>query len=64
MGKGDRSKPKNFEAELRFLAAMPDDEVDTSDIPEINDWRQAARGKFYRRDDSVRPDRLQNSGSR
>lgn len=29
---------------LERLAAMPDDEIDTSDIPEALDWRGAIRG--------------------
>lgn len=36
------------EAELRALAAMPDDTIDTSDIPEVLDWSGAVRGRFYR----------------
>jgi uncharacterized protein (DUF4415 family) len=35
-------------AEIAALAAMGDDDVDTSDIPEITDWRGAVRGRFYR----------------
>lgn len=35
-------------AELARLAAMRDDEIDTSDIPETTDWSGAERGKFYR----------------
>ena len=35
-------------ARLAALAAMPDDEIDTSDIPEIpTDWANARRGVFY-----------------
>ena len=33
-------------AELAALAAMSDDEIDTSDIPEITDWSNAKRGVF------------------
>ena len=33
-------------AELLALAAMSDDEIDTSDIPEITDWSNAKRGVF------------------
>ena len=34
-------------AELAALAAMSDDEIDTSDIPEIStDWANAKRGVF------------------
>ena len=34
--------------ELRKLAAIPDDDTDTSDIPEATDWSDAVVGKFYR----------------
>ena len=35
-------------AELKRLVAMPDSDIDTSDIPEVTDWRGAEVGKFYR----------------
>ncbi len=35
-------------AELEALAELPDDEIDTSDIPEILDWSGGRRGVFYR----------------
>ena len=35
-------------AELQVLADMPDEEINTSDIPEILDWSDARRGVFYR----------------
>jgi len=37
-------------AQLRRLAARPDDEIDMSDIPELTkeEWKHAVRGKFYR----------------
>ncbi len=36
--------------ELKALAAMSDDEIDTSDIPELppGAWKHAVRGRFYR----------------
>jgi uncharacterized protein (DUF4415 family) len=36
--------------ELEALAAMPDSEIDTSDIPELPEsaWKDAVRGRFYR----------------
>lgn len=37
-----------MEARLRTLAAMPDDSIDYSDIPEITDFTGFVRGKFYR----------------
>ena len=36
------------EAELKTLAELPDDRIDTSDIPEVLDWSNARRGLFYR----------------
>lgn len=41
--KTDRSK-----RELENLAAMSDDGIDTSDIPERRDWSGAETGKFYK----------------
>jgi uncharacterized protein (DUF4415 family) len=37
-------------ARLKTLAARPDSEIDTSDIPEMTDeqWKHARRGHFYR----------------
>ena len=35
-------------AELKALAALRDDRIDTTDMPEIRDWSGAERGKFYR----------------
>jgi uncharacterized protein (DUF4415 family) len=35
-------------AELAALAELPEDRIDTSDIPEIRDWSGAKRGLFYR----------------
>ncbi|MEZ4660359.1 MAG: BrnA antitoxin family protein [Caldilineaceae bacterium] len=36
------------EMELAKLAEMPDAEIDTEDIPELPNWQNAERGKFYR----------------
>ena len=36
-------------AELKALDEMPDDEIDTTDVPELLDWSDARRGVFYRR---------------
>ena len=35
-------------AELEALAALSDDQINTDDIPEVTDWRDAQRGLFYR----------------
>ncbi len=34
--------------ELAGLADMPEEAIDTVDIPEVQDWRGARRGVFYR----------------
>ena len=33
---------------LQRLKDLPDDQIDTSDAPEILDWSNARRGVFYR----------------
>ena len=43
-----RALTKKQKAELEALAALPDDEIDTGDIPEVLDWSDAKRGLFYR----------------
>ncbi len=35
-------------AELTALEGLPDDEINTTDIPELLDWSDARRGVFYR----------------
>jgi uncharacterized protein (DUF4415 family) len=35
-------------AELDALADLPDNQIDTTDIPEAQDWTGAKRGLFYR----------------
>jgi len=37
-----------LEEQLAALAAMKDEDIDFSDIPEILDWTGAVRGKFFR----------------
>jgi uncharacterized protein (DUF4415 family) len=44
----DEKSTPELDAELKALAAMSDEDIDTSDIPEITDWSGAERGKFYR----------------
>ncbi len=53
-GKVKRASGGTFTAkqkrELAALAALPDDQIDTSDIPELppGAWKDAVRGRFYR----------------
>jgi len=35
-------------AELKALAALPDDQINTRDLPEQRDWSGARRGVFFR----------------
>jgi len=46
---GQSLTPKQ-KRELSALADMPDDAIDTSDIPELppGAWKDAVRGRFYR----------------
>ena len=45
----DTWKPTADEqAALSAVAAMPDCEIDTADMPEVTDWRDAVGGGFYR----------------
>ena len=37
-----------LQAELDVLAAMPESEIDTIEMPSIGDWSHAVRGPFYR----------------
>jgi uncharacterized protein (DUF4415 family) len=49
MRKGNSSKlSAKQRAELAALAELPDDRIDTRDIPEVRDWSGAKRGLFYR----------------
>lgn len=34
--------------EIDALIALPDEEIDTQDIPEVVDWSEMQRGLFYR----------------
>jgi uncharacterized protein (DUF4415 family) len=42
-----RMTPKQV-AELNALAALPDDQINTRDVPEQRDWSGARRGVFFR----------------
>ncbi|MDT0636249.1 hypothetical protein [Spectribacter hydrogenoxidans] len=44
------NKPDKPQNELSRLSQMSDDEIDTSDIPVVQDWRRAERGRFYHSD--------------
>jgi uncharacterized protein (DUF4415 family) len=45
-----RSLTATQKRELAAIAALPDDQIDTSDVPQLppNAWKNAVRGRFYR----------------
>ena len=40
--------PPDVQEQVRALEALPDDQIDTTDAPELLDWSDARRGVFYR----------------
>lgn len=40
--------PLDVQGQIRTLESLPDDQIDTTDAPEILDWSDARRGVFYR----------------
>jgi uncharacterized protein (DUF4415 family) len=48
--KSDRALTPGQKREIEALAAVPEDQIDTSDIPELpaGAWKNAVRGKWYR----------------
>ena len=47
MKKDNVKLTEDQEAQLLILENMPDDQIDTSDIPETIDWTGGRRGVFY-----------------
>ena len=41
--------PPDVQAQIRALEDLPEDEIDTTDTPEILDWSDARGGVFYQR---------------
>ena len=49
MKKATRPKlPADLQAITEALAALPDESIDLTEMPEVADWSDAIRGKFYR----------------
>ncbi len=44
MKKETTELPEGVQAQLRALEALPDDQIDTTDAPELLDWSDARRG--------------------
>jgi uncharacterized protein (DUF4415 family) len=47
MWNGEPVTPQ-LQEQLKQLEAMPDSEIDFSDIPEVTDWSGAVRGGLYK----------------
>ena len=48
MRREDRELTQKQRAELQALEDLPEEEIDTTDIPELKDWSGGRRGLFYR----------------
>ena len=48
MEKDISNLPSDVQKEIRALDTLPEDQIDTTDAPEILDWSDARRGVFYR----------------
>lgn len=48
MSDSNTNMPDPGDQEVKRLATMSDDDIDTSDIPEVTDWSGAERARFYR----------------
>ena len=48
MKKGDAGLTDEQRAELAALVELPEDQIDTTDIPEVLDWTHARRADLYR----------------
>ena len=48
MKKDTTELPPDVQEQLQALEALPDDQIDTTDAPELLDWSDARRGVFYR----------------
>lgn len=46
-GRSEQLTPAQ-QAKVDALAALPDDKIDTKDMPEVRDWSGARRGLFFR----------------
>ena len=61
MNKPESQPTNRGHLSLGDLAAMPDSEIDTSDIPEDTDWSAAERGKFVIQGEAKLPSTGSNS---
>jgi uncharacterized protein (DUF4415 family) len=43
-----KTSTENYDREIAALMKLRDEDIDTSDLPEVRDWSKAVVGKFYR----------------
>lgn len=55
MKKANTELTPRQKAEIDALKAMPDEKIDTSDIPEVVDWSNAKRGMFHHLKEGLPP---------
>ena len=48
MKKDTTELPQEVQEQVRALADLPDEQINTDDVPEVLDWSEAKRGVFYR----------------
>ena len=48
MKKDTAELPADIQVQIQGLEALSDDQIDTTDAPEILDWSDARRGVFHR----------------
>lgn len=48
MKKGISELPADVQKQMQAFKELPDDQTDTTDMPEILDWSDSRRGVFYR----------------
>ena len=49
--------------ELDALSNLPEDQINTDDVPEVREWTYFRRGVFYRPDDAPGDDDGEDSGA-
>jgi uncharacterized protein (DUF4415 family) len=46
--KAMRTSKRRLDNQIKALLRLPDEKIDTSDIPKVTDWSKGVVGKFYR----------------
>ena len=48
MKKNANDLPPDVQSQIQSLEALPDEQINTTDAPEILDWSDSRRGVYYR----------------